>query len=557
VARRRSRVQQIESLVIVAAFAVGITLPLIDRAVPLDPAPPLKENRYLATKPTFRWNWESVEQYPKEFEQYYRDHLGFRDSLIRLNSYVHTQWLKTSPLPSVFVGKDGWLFLGGGPIEYYRGREPEDPVKRLQIIRLLEERERWLADQGIPYLIVIVPAKSSIYSEYIPESVNRVRPGTFLDDLLDYAGEYTSLETLDLRTSLVKAKGSDLLYQVTGTHWSDRGAFVGYRQIAERLSKRYPAIVPTEESDLISTPEVVPGNDLSYMVGLDTFLKETEIRRKPRTTTARRSDDVLLEGTPDRPNFALQTGRGDLPKAVAFRDSFTIALVDLLSEDFRRIAYIDQLEFNPEVVRDEDPDIVLLIMAERALISPWTPNPLEVSASYLDDKFSRSDDVRFHWTRSADRADVKPVGGTEVHLQDDTARVRFPDETAWVQVPVSKETPPSLLVARMDLFCPQATELTVRYTRRKIDKWSGETFVTTWLKHLFRGGEEGPVYVNEEYSFQVAVPAGRHVHHVAIDAVDLAGPVELRLEDPTGVFEFHDLEIRNVPYPHEVAVAEF
>ncbi|MCD6384684.1 hypothetical protein J7M23_02800, partial [Candidatus Sumerlaeota bacterium] len=93
-----SQLQKIESIILIVLFWAGILLPLIDNAFNIDPAPELVEKRRPAEKPVFRWQWSTIKEYPRAFVDYYRDHLGFRDSLIRWYNWFHIICLKTSPI---------------------------------------------------------------------------------------------------------------------------------------------------------------------------------------------------------------------------------------------------------------------------------------------------------------------------------------------------------------------------------------------------------------------------------------------------------------------------
>lgn len=52
----------------------------------------------------------TIDNFPSLFEDWFNDHLPFRNQLLTLNSFFDYTVLKTSSSDQVIVGKDGWLF---------------------------------------------------------------------------------------------------------------------------------------------------------------------------------------------------------------------------------------------------------------------------------------------------------------------------------------------------------------------------------------------------------------------------------------------------------------
>src|SRR5262249_13661044 len=68
--------------------------------------------------------------------------------------------------------------------------------------------------------------------------------------------------------------------------------------------------------------------------------------------------------------------RGELPRAVVYRDSMGIPLVPLLSENFSRVVYVESRRLDPALILREKPDVVIEEMVERAMFGVVaTPMP--------------------------------------------------------------------------------------------------------------------------------------------------------------------------------------
>ncbi|HVB37044.1 MAG TPA: hypothetical protein VND92_00840, partial [Vicinamibacterales bacterium] len=173
-------------------------------------------------------------------------------------------------------------------------------------------------------------------------------------------------------------------YHRTDSHWNDAGAFVAYTQIADRLLRWFPAVIPWRRSAFREDVHVTPGLDLANMLGLSDVITE---RRRDLVPLRPRQARVVEPAHPD-PDF--EEGRlvtvvsnPDLPRAVVFRDSFMSALIPFLSEHFQRAVYLWQNDFDPDVVRRERPTVVIQELVGRRLTTylPYNAVAAEAQAS--------------------------------------------------------------------------------------------------------------------------------------------------------------------------------
>lgn len=336
----------------------------------------LSEIRKPAKLPALKLVINHPRQFIKEVELYYNDNFGFRTDLIKCYGMAKVLWLGESASPKVTVGKNGWFFLrtdgSNNEIDYYRSIAPFKSKELADWKRTLEQRNDWLASQGIHYLMIIAPNKTTIYPEFLPESLNRVRQESRLDQLIAYLRVNSDVKILDLRDPLRSAKVNNLIYARRDTHWNDLGAFVAYQQIIKSLATWYPNLKALPMSDF--KLKVTYGNaDLINLLGLTGILKDEKIELIARTPRlARRVNPGIYK--PDLQKnqqlFATELKDSSLPRAVMFHDSFTEQLSPFISEHFKRILYLRQDDFELQVIQQEHPDIVIQEMVERKLMSP-------------------------------------------------------------------------------------------------------------------------------------------------------------------------------------------
>jgi alginate O-acetyltransferase complex protein AlgJ len=319
------------------------------------------ENRELAPVPRLAWDRESLRALPDAFTRYFEDHFAFRAPMVEWQARVRLEYLGTPSDASVIKGKEGWLFYADdGAMEDYISAVPLGTDELEVWRRALQDTQDWLEGQGITYLFVIVPDKHVIYRDMMPDTIRRLHEEWRTDALVRYLAERSTVRVLDLRPSLAAAARHERIYHRTDTHWNDRGAFVGYQQIMERLDALRPGLGPWPRSAFEARVEVTEGRDLAGMLGLAHAMTEEDLRMLPRRV---RCAGIVEESVPASKGSAARVvtecGTPGLPRAVIYRDSFASALVPFVSEHFSRALYLWERDVNPSVIAAERPDVVI------------------------------------------------------------------------------------------------------------------------------------------------------------------------------------------------------
>lgn len=459
----------------IAAFLVAIAAPTVDTFVRSDdvrgPAPEL---RTAAPLPAFPTDAASLQKYPEAYELHFNDTFGLRDQLLRGNALVKIFGLGVSPTDSGIVGKNGWLFFAGdGSIDTFRGLLPFREGELEAWRRALEGRRDWLAAQGIRYLYVIAPNKESIYPELMPSCLNRVGP-TRLDELADYLRTHSDVEFLDLRPALWRAKqvdvGDDFTYTPLGTHWSGRGAYVSYYEIARRLTRWFPELHPWEWSELEC--ETVPGQGDTWAARMyiGDFIPQRITYCKPRARTPVDRCEEVGSG-PMRERW-VERHDPKLPRALLFHDSFGNYVQDFLADHFSSLVEAWRADFDREIIAVARPDVVIEQYVERVLVAkpPLTlPTKFERREGLA---FQRSHDVRWKLAFPAVGGALEPRGNTRlvetpgpVGTSGPCLAIERESKADLVQLPEfdTQNARELVLYARIDV--PAVTALTVLYKR--------------------------------------------------------------------------------------------
>jgi hypothetical protein len=365
---------------LVAVFAVAIGAPLAGTLAGLGDEVAAEENREAAPWPGVPHDRAELNDWPAAFTKYFADRVAFRSPLVRWQARARVAWLKSSPTPDVLLGRNGWLFYGAdGAVDDYAAARPFSARELENWRTTLQDTHDWLDARGIAYVFVVAPDKHWIYPELMPDGITGRRSPSRVDQLVEELRTRSTVPVVDVREALRAAKAEARLYHLTDTHWNDLGAFVAYEQVMRALEGRV-GIRARERSEL--DLRVIPrsGMDLARMLGLGRELVEDDLQLEPNE--GRRSRVV----EPARPSRALMDprvvteGPAGAPRALVFRDSFGSAMIPFLAEHFSRAVYVWQNNFDPQMVIDERPAVVIQEWVGRHLYTQAPYDPLAAGA---------------------------------------------------------------------------------------------------------------------------------------------------------------------------------
>jgi hypothetical protein len=340
------------------------------------------EKRRLAELPALNLKPGTLATFPSRFEAYFNDHFGYRTLLIRRYNRMMKKYFAKSPVPNVLIGKNNWLFFTeSNLIDDFVGADPFTN-EELETWRLnLENKRDWLATQGVRYLFVVAPNKQTIYPEYLPDYLYKDRGQSRLQQLMAYLKTHSDVSILDLSGAMTEEKKRHRIYHVTDTHWNDRGAYVAYRAIMDRIRQWFPEVSLTQNR-IVETKNILgTGGDLAGMLDMaDTMQEERPVLMiEPTICSARIELDIaeLDAANPNKPKPYMTKCNKSKIRAVVFRDSFFEPVIPFITEDFNQIVYIWQQydhAIMKKLIEQQKPQIVIEEMVERLLILVREPS---------------------------------------------------------------------------------------------------------------------------------------------------------------------------------------
>ena len=345
------------------AFVLLLALPLLGSAFIFNASDTMNEKRELATLPSFAATFENIENFPKEFDAFYKDHFGFRATLIESGASINRKVFFAGSTDKATIGKNGWAFYA----KAIRHSKKTFTINELNAIQKnIEERALWLNKRGIKYIVLIAPNKATIYPEHTKHSSNK---STRLNLLASHLKKNSSISFVDVRGTLINGKQVRATYTKYDTHWTHYGALLVYQDICKELQKWFLSINAKAENDFtIEVKENV--DDLAIVLALnEKTIREFFIPNKKRN--ARRVGIGSLSTSGTEPTLVFEQ---NIPKLrlLSFHDSFFEAgnMRELLAEHFSRSTFIwEHLPFAEfkRIVETEKPNVVIDELVERNL----------------------------------------------------------------------------------------------------------------------------------------------------------------------------------------------
>ena len=350
------------SLLLTAAFLLVVFCPhILWRAVSGQDEGENSEKRTLAERPAF--SMEAIDAYPKAFEEYYNDHLPFRDLLIKLYNSMQYHVFRTSSNDDVILGKDGWLFyssvIDGTSMQCYDGSLLFTDEELAQIADHLTDTKKRLAEQGTEFVVFIAPSKARIYSEYMPDYLGEPAQMCMVNQVIAYLESHTDLTVVYPYEEMIahkKAHPEQLLYYQTDTHWNDLGAYIGARALLTALGIEIPS------ADQLDIMVQAPGRyDLAKL------LTVWGIGDRGNTVVINSYPDQKLKTISNEFNGRMEFEMQDAPDLRLFmhKDSFGSGMAPHLKYHLSRALLVHNIVYDAKEVWEEKPDVFVLEVTER------------------------------------------------------------------------------------------------------------------------------------------------------------------------------------------------
>lgn len=284
------------------------------------------------------------------------------------------------------VGKNGWLFLCNDSnycIEQYVGSLRLSPQLLQAYIDHYRNKQDYLRNRGIHYLLSVAPGKEYIYPEFLPDSVIASSRPNVRDQFISAVNPELDEDIVDFKSVLLSNKSRGQLCYKNDSHWNHLGAMVASKAIIEKVCEKFPQVPRFDESlfALIEMNEK-PGDlseksRLNYVDGK--YVESTELLIsevsscvddvKYEIKSHEVSDHVYKYFSRTRSTRLFRNSAGEhLPRAIILRDSYSDWMIPFLSEYFSECLYMWTRNIDANVIASFKPDIVIEEVVDRFLV---------------------------------------------------------------------------------------------------------------------------------------------------------------------------------------------
>lgn len=380
----RSRGRRAVDFITVGVFALVIGLPVF--GLFFRTPPKLEENRARYTFPPISAERYVLQDFPRHFEMYLGDHIGYRDVLLAWHRRAVYGLLDEPVTAQAWIGSDGWFYLNQS--DPYRGnpKKPSANARTDLWVEALAERDAWFRAQGIEYIVLLAPDKAAVYPEHLRGYPQRHPPlelATPVAEKLKARG-VTCVNLLPaIRAE--KARHPELLYYFkTDSHWTPDGGRAAYHSAADAVRERFPDFRAHPDRDY--TFGTNPGGDLRALAGIRddvpmefarTYVPLTPIDY--RATHGYFSPAQKAEQLDKNPIPISTSPSATGPKMLFLHDSFGAFLWPFVASDFRQASSIGTYGVPLEAVRIEKPRLVIQLLVARQLYCFIPSNPPEIA----------------------------------------------------------------------------------------------------------------------------------------------------------------------------------
>ncbi len=255
-------------------------------------------------------------------------------------------------------GRDGFLFHRDHDVlEQLAGSLTLAP-RQIAVWRdAFAARQAWCDANGAAMRVLFIPEKHVVYREKLPRFVKiAARRATMR--LAAAAAPVLAAPPLYPVEALRAASARRRTYLKTDTHWTNFGAFVAYRVLAESLATSRDIEIASEAELVWKERRNIGDLGVRYQRERGETI---EVAAPVARYTLAFQNHNFSRGAV----HVYENERRDLPTCVLFRDSFSNALIPFLMRGFSRLVAVSSLSCHYDLLDHERPDVVLFVAIER------------------------------------------------------------------------------------------------------------------------------------------------------------------------------------------------
>ena len=325
------------------------------------------ENRELAEFPDV--SLTALGDFPEQFEAYYKDHVPFKNDLVKFSNFIDTQVFRNTKIGDVVIGEDNWLFYlpqrdGENAMADYQKTNVYTSEKSAEIASRIEKVRDWFLDKGVEqFHYYVAPSKETLYSEYMPDKPKVIGVGdSRMETFAKYMKENSDVEFDFLADYLEKFSEKYQLFRKYDTHMNNLGGYITNEKIVQDMTGD---CLPIEDIQVLIGTNPCRG-DLSRMIGRYKELNDDreyglnyfhgDIRYKVTKEEYEGGEEILK---------VFKSNSENEKTLLVIGDSFRLRLEKYMPYRYQKTVFVRIDDFNQELLEKYEPDDVVVITVER------------------------------------------------------------------------------------------------------------------------------------------------------------------------------------------------
>lgn len=328
----------------------------------------------IARTPALPVTASAIKRFPGDARHYLARRYAGKDTFKRWNARLLMGVFGHASAPQITTGRADALFLDNA--EAWASSlgvpfRPEEAAAWTEVFRSIGEE---FPSRSPRFIAVLPPNRHSILSDELPEWAPAPPRDRRLTAAVAMAGRHMTEPPVDLfslYSETILADPQTPIYHRTDSHWTEYGAALALE-----------AALGPPPLPLIWEMRETTGGDLTRLLGRTGDYREVmPVLAGPGTLECRDPkgqsvDPVIFDPLPFRQLTCQALGAGGTGRALIFSDSYGVSAVPALARHFAQVTLVRDLSIDPALIQAIDPDVVGLIMVERALVRLSDPTQL-------------------------------------------------------------------------------------------------------------------------------------------------------------------------------------
>ncbi|WP_347995873.1 hypothetical protein [uncultured Eubacterium sp.] len=326
------------------------------------------ENRVLSNKPNLYIDNKLNGHFLADFDEWIQDNIGFRENIIKLDAQIQYHLFRQFSDKNYKLNETGELnYIGQQVLANYQHLNLYSEEELAQIISAFKDVNNYLNNKNIQFYYMQCWDKQSIYPEYFPKSVNQYGSNSACDQVIKALNEKTDVYNINLKEALITSKDDYEVYSKWGdpTHWTPRGAHVGYLQLMNSINKnsniQYRVL---QEADYTHVTKDI-GQTLS---GTIHFRNPSEILSLRNDTSEYTNEKFTIDAGDPRSTFLTNKTCDNNTRILIIGDSYIHSyILKDISQSFYETILLWKWSMPDlkNLVEEYQPDIIVYEQAER------------------------------------------------------------------------------------------------------------------------------------------------------------------------------------------------